>query len=175
MFVYIAKFVDCDFLKIGWSNNCLKRLNEMGADFEYYYSVKLKNENQARLFESLLHDAFREKRVPPVMINVVLDGRTEFFTPCVLQDISQICKLLGLELVKNKEPRYIKTKKHATFNTDNKDKFKYFIDGCIYALSSVYILKDSDINEIKEHITKGLSKQCTPALFEVLDNKNRIR
>ena len=174
MFVYVAKFTDCDFLKIGWAVDCLKRIESHKVGFDYYYSIKLKNENQAKLFESLLHDAFQEKRVPSVMISAIHDGRSEFFTLCVLKDIEAVCKLLNLEMKKNKESKYLSRKKHKNFKVENKESIEFFVDGCIYALQSCYILNNQEINEIKREINKSLERQSPIGLFKVLEGKRKI-
>ena len=174
MFVYVVKFTDCDFLKIGFAVDCLKRIESHKVGFDYYYSIKLKNENQARFFESLLHDAFQEKRVPSVMIRVIHDGRSEFFTSCVLKDIEAVCKLLNLEMEKNKESRYSSRKKHKNFKVEHKENIEFFVDGCIYALQSCYILNNQEISEIKREINKTLERQSPLGLFQVLKSKRKI-
>lgn len=124
--VYLCKFKDIDYVKIGCASISDLRLCEIGIP-EWYIVVK---HNNPRFLEGLIHNALSEYRIPRFVIDRS-EGSTEFFMCECVDKFLKICKELNLEYMdKRCSTTYTKKiKKFSNFKTKHENLVDSYLKG----------------------------------------------
>lgn len=157
--VYLTKFVNVDYVKIGCSSDSETRCERLG-DIEWMIVVKHSN---ARFLESLFHNALAEYRVPRFEISSS-DGATEYFLFECVDVFIKLCSYLNLEYLDyRKMSSYSKKKDKNSIFKEKYDKVtKAYLKGCRAAIFMHLSTKDlSEYDKLEKNFEKSLYTQCT--------------